>query len=62
MYEETQLYHSEEAVNQYMAEKETNPDGILHKKFKNKLRDVYLQIQMEDEKSEELEMEMQDEK
>ena len=41
MYDEIQLYHNEEARKQYLAEKEANPDGILHKKFKNKLKDVY---------------------
>ena len=40
-----------------MAEKEANPDGILHTKFKNKLRDAYLFEEMEDteeKKSEEM--------
>ena len=54
MYDDIQLYHIEEARKQYSAEKECKPDGILHKKIKNKLKDVYL--------NEEKDMVMQDEK
>ena len=33
IYEEIMLYHSDEALKQYMEDKKSNPDGILSKRF-----------------------------
>lgn len=42
IYEEIQLYHDENAVNQYLAAKKEHPDGYLWRKFgKDRLRTMY---------------------
>ena len=33
IYEEIMLYHSEESITQYLADKKDNPEGILHKRY-----------------------------
>ena len=42
IYNEIQLYHSEQAVNTYLKHKESSPNGILNKKYgKERLRTMY---------------------
>ncbi len=42
IYEEIMLYHDEEAQKKYKADKEANPNGILHLRFgKERLRSKY---------------------
>ena len=35
------LYHSDEAALAYVQNKEANPAGALHKKYKHRLRKAY---------------------
>lgn len=41
MFEEIMLYHSDEAALAYVQNKEANPAGALHKKYKHRLRKAY---------------------
>jgi len=42
LFEEIKLYHSEPAVQQYLAQKAAHPEGILSQKFgKDRLRTMY---------------------
>lgn len=42
IFEEIQLYHSEEAVNNYMELRKTHPNGVLFQRFgKERMRTMY---------------------
>jgi hypothetical protein len=41
MFEEIMLYHSDESARVYVENKEANPEGALHKKYKHRLRKAY---------------------
>ena len=42
IYEEIQLYHDESQVNNYMKQKEQNPEGYLWKRYgRDRLRTMY---------------------